>query len=105
MDVASLDLTDYLMKILTQCGYSFITIVEWEIIHIQEKLFHVIMNLKQEMATVAASSFLGKSNEQPDGQVVTFDMEWICCPDSLFEINRLIYDTPTSTFLRGYGIL
>lgn len=74
VDVASLDLTEYLTKILTECDYSFIIIVEWEIVHIRKKLFYVTMNLEQEMATVIASSYLRKSYEQRDGQVITFDI-------------------------------
>merc|ERR1711988_1446842 len=59
LDLAGRDLTDYLMKILTERGYSF--------------------------TTTASSSSLEKSYELPDGQVITIGNERFRCPESLFQ--------------------
>merc|ERR1712007_28753 len=71
LDLAGRDLTEYLMKILTERGYSFTTTAEREIV--------------SEMKEAGESSDKEKTYELPDGNIITVGSERFRCPEVLFQ--------------------
>merc|ERR1711892_129040 len=71
LDLAGRDLTEYMMKILTERGYSFTTTAEREI--------------AREMKEATESSDKEKTYELPDGNIITVGSERFRCPEVLFQ--------------------
>ena len=104
IDLAGRDLTEYMMKILTENGHSFTTSAEREIVRdIKERLTYVAQDYDAEMKKYDESSVGEKMYQLPDGRNIKVGSQRFRCPEVLFDpslvgkeadgIHQTTYDT------------
>jgi actin, other eukaryote len=95
LDVAGRDLTEHLMKLLTETGYTFTNSAEKEIVRtIKEKLTYVAVDFDVEVELYQSSNIHNKHFELPDGQLVHIGVERIRCPEVLFQPSLIGKESP-----------
>ncbi|KAK3090446.1 hypothetical protein FSP39_011940 [Pinctada imbricata] len=86
LDVAGKDLTEYLMRMLIERGYSFTTFAERELVRdMKEKLAYVSTDFEKEGNVAAESSTYEKTYRLPDGSVITLGNEQYRVCEALFK--------------------
>ena len=100
LDLAGRDLTEYMVNILTERGYSFSTTAEREIVRdIKERHAYVVADYKKALTEPATEL----TYQLPDGQEIKIGNEAFRCPELLFQpdlkgleyqgIHEVVYNT------------
>ncbi|XP_064418446.1 actin-like isoform X4 [Latimeria chalumnae] len=93
LDLAGRDLTEYLMRILTECGISFQSTAEKEIVKdIKEKICYVALDIQADM--VKEPTNIQKEFILPDGNVIKVQNQRFRCPETLFAPSNVGMEAP-----------
>jgi actin, other eukaryote len=94
VDMAGRDLTEYMMKLLMEDGYTFTTTAEKEIVRsIKEQLCYVALDFEEEM-TNSAKSGSEEEFQLPDGSSMMVRTQRFRCPEALFKPSLIGLEAP-----------
>jgi len=86
IDMAGRDMTEYMMKLLTETGRAFTTTAEKEIVRdIKEKMTYVALDFDEEMSQATNSATIEQEFELPDGTNIKVGSQRFRCPEALFK--------------------
>lgn len=95
VDLAGRDLTDYMVKLLTEVGCHFSTSAEREIARdIKEKHCYVALDFDSELKASGDTSVKEITYQLPDGQTITLGNQQFRCPEALFQPHKLGKEYP-----------
>ncbi|KAE8590030.1 hypothetical protein XENTR_v10017910 [Xenopus tropicalis] len=93
LPVAGRTITQYLMKLLTENGYNFITAAEREIVRdIKEKLCYIALDPSAEYERNPKD--ITKEYTLPDGNVIKIDSQLFRAPEALFSPSNIGLEAP-----------
>ena len=93
IDIAGRDITNHLVRLLTERGYSLNNSAEREIVRdVKEKLCYIALDYTEEMAKSKTSPDMEKQYELPDGSNLTIGNERFRAPEALFQPSLLGLD-------------
>ena len=103
-DIAGRDLSDWMMRLLTNVGHNFRSASDREIANeIKERLCYVALDFEAEMRT--EPSVLEKAYELPAGAMILVRTERFQCPEALFQPHLLGLSMPGVVDLLFHSIM
>eukprot|EP00029_Vermamoeba_vermiformis_P001960 TRINITY_DN1222_c1_g1_i1.p1 TRINITY_DN1222_c1_g1~~TRINITY_DN1222_c1_g1_i1.p1 ORF type:complete len:375 (-),score=70.72 TRINITY_DN1222_c1_g1_i1:70-1194(-) len=104
IDLGGHDLTEHMVRLLTERGYYFDTTADFECVKdIKEKLGYTASDFEQDLELALCSASLEKSYELPDCNVITIGDERFRCAEPMFRpsllgkelmgVHEIVYDT------------
>ncbi|TFF85343.1 MAG: actin, cytoplasmic 2 [Promethearchaeota archaeon] len=95
LDLAGRDITEYLVRLLLQKGYSFTSSSGKEIVRdIKEKLCYVALDPEKEIRYAQKYTGVEKDYLLPDGNTLTIDIERFLAPEVLFNSSVIGKEIP-----------
>jgi actin len=86
IDLRGRDLTEYMVKLLSEVGYNFASSAEREIVRdLKEQLAYVALDYDAELKAYTESCQNDKVYELPDGRTLTVGNQRFRCPEILFK--------------------